>query len=223
MGTVSILLASDRTLFRSGVRLELELELELEPDLMVIDEASCSSQAVEKVSALHPDVAVVDVQIENESGMRLAAGLASSHDVAGVVALAPHDWDAYLAAAWEAGVSAVVTETAQVEDLVNAVHTAARGQLCYRRDEIVRIHLWRRDMEPLVSCLTPREREVVVLISKGSTNAEIAGQLIVDLKTVESHVHNILSKMGVRSKRQLAAWIAKSHALCYVTRSRRPH
>lgn len=196
-----VLLVDDQALVRSGFRLILEVE----DDLEVVGEASDGPSAVRAVAELSPDVVLMDVQMPGGDG------LAATREIGGacpVLVLTTFDRDDYLFGALEAGASGFLLKNAAPEELVEAVRVVARG------DALLAPTVTRRVLErfaarpvraarpDLVAELTDREREVLLQVAQGLSNAEIAGALFVSEATVKTHVSRVLDKLGVRDRLQ---------------------
>jgi DNA-binding NarL/FixJ family response regulator len=119
----------------------------------------------------------------------------------------------YLGRAYAAGAAGVVLETATAAELLQIVRHVARGERVFSRTQLQWIDAWLVDVEARLEQLTVAEREVLRLLAARRRNAEIACQLFVSLKTVETHVNHIFGKLGVDSRRELWEWLGWTHAL----------
>jgi DNA-binding NarL/FixJ family response regulator len=201
-----VLLADDQALVREGLRRILDRE----PDLEVVGEAVDGEQAVELSRRLLPDVAVVDIQMPRLDGIeatrRIAAALG---DRVRVLVLTTFDLDQYVFDALRAGASGFLLKDVPAEDLVDAVRVIASGSslLAPAVTGAVIAEFARRPAvpegdAPVLQQLTAREREVLVLLTRGRSNAEIAGELVLSEATVKTHVAHLLMKLGVRDRVQ---------------------
>jgi len=212
-GSIRVVLADDQDLVRGG----LKVILESEPDIEVVAEARDGAAALERVAALDPDVVCLDVQMPGLDGLEAARRIAASGARAAVLILTTFDRDDYLFDALRAGASGFLLKTTSPEKLVEAVQTVARGEALLAPD------VTRRVIERFttggvvvpsaaVEELTDREREVLMLVAKGMSNAEIAQSLYLGEATVKTHVSKVLFKLGLRDRIQ-AVVFAYEHGL----------
>jgi DNA-binding NarL/FixJ family response regulator len=199
---IRILVADDHGIVRSGLRLLLERQADME----VIDEAEDGVDALERVIASKPDVAILDVAMPRMTGLQATHEIKRQAPETQVLVLSMHDDERYLFEALRAGASGYVLKRAADQDLVDAVRATARGEPFLNptaQQRLIREYLERGD-EPME--LTPREAEVVKLIAEAHTNKEIAEILHLSEKTVESHRANVLQKLGMRDRVELVRY-----------------
>ncbi|RWZ53081.1 response regulator transcription factor [Labedella phragmitis] len=213
--TTRVLLADDHEMVRAGFRIILGAQ----PDIEIVGEASSGAQAVERAAAIDPDVICMDVQMPGMDGLeatRLIVADSSVH--AAVLILTTFDRDDYLFEALQAGASGFLLKNSTPEQLVDAVRVVAAG------DALLAPAVTRRVIERFgttppsatesgsivvpaeVQELTEREFEVLGLVARGLSNAEIASQLYVGEATVKSHVSKVLQKLGVRDRIQAVVY-----------------
>ncbi len=213
-GPVRVLLADDQQLVRSGFRLILSVE----DDIEVVGEAADGAAAVTLARQLRPDVVLMDVQMPVMDGIE-ATRRVVAEDLAKVLVLTTFDHDEYVFDGLAAGASGFLLKNSDAEHLVDAVRTVAAGHA------LLAPQVTRRVIEQIVSSdgagnggagapgaapvteprlaeLTPREREVLVLVGEGLSNAEIAGRLYLGEATVKTHVSNLLAKLQLRDRVQ---------------------
>jgi DNA-binding NarL/FixJ family response regulator len=204
---VRVVLADDQDLVRAGFRMILQTQ----PDVEVVGEARDGLEAVEVVAALHPDVVLMDVQMPRLDGLAATRRVVAEGG-ARVVVVTTFDRDDYLFEALRAGASGFLLKNAAPEDLVDAVRVVARG------DALLAPQVTRRVLEaavagpgaavrdrrphPALAQLTERELEVLTLLARGLSNAEIAGELHLGEATVKTHVSRLLMKLAVRDRVQ---------------------
>jgi DNA-binding NarL/FixJ family response regulator len=196
-----ILIADDHGVVRSG----LKLLLDRQSDIEVVAEAEDGVDALEKVLATRPDVAILDVAMPRMTGLQATHEIKRQAPDTQVLILSMHDDERYLFEALRAGAAGYVLKRAAGEDLLDAVRAAARGEPFLTpaaQQTLIRDFLSRSEQPEL----TPREQEVVKLIAEAHTNKEIAGILHLSEKTVESHRANVLQKLGMRDRVELVRY-----------------
>ncbi|PPG48693.1 MULTISPECIES: response regulator transcription factor [unclassified Rathayibacter] len=215
---VRVLLVDDQELVRVGFRIILESE----PGIEVVGEARTGLEALQRASELHPDVICMDVQMPGLDGLAATREIVADPRLCSrVLILTTFDRDDYLFEALSAGASGFLLKNASPEELVEAVQVVARG------DAMLAPDVTRRVIERFASVpertpaaaehsgvadLTDREREVLVHLARGWSNAEIAAELFVGEATVKTHVSKILMKLGVRDRIQ-AVVFAYEHGI----------
>lgn len=209
-----ILLVDDQALVRAGFRTILESE----PGFEVVGEATDGKVAIDQAAALDPDVICMDVQMPVMDGLAATAAITASGSTAAVMILTTFDRDDFLFEALEAGASGFLLKTAEPETLIDAVHALARGDALLSPEVTRRvISRFAAGAPPLraeptaeqadaLDGLTDREAEVLQLLAKGQSNAEMASSLFLGEATVKTHVSNVLMKLGVRDRIHAVIW-----------------
>jgi len=199
---VRVALCDDHAVVRHG----LQLILEAEGDIEIVGEAASVAEAVTVARATHPDVFVMDLGLPDGSGITATAEVRRVSPATRVLVLTVHDDVAYLRRAFDVGASGYVVKEAADAELVGAVRQVAAGRQ-YVHPTLGAALLAPNAPTPGLAGpggeLSEREIEVMRLIAHGLTNAEIAGQLYVSVRTVESHRAHIHQKLGVRSRAEL--------------------
>ena len=201
---IRVLLVDDQELVRSGFRLILDLAEGID----VVGEAGDGREAVRLAKDLDPDVVLMDVRMPELTGIEATEQLQRAGVGARVLVLTTFDLDDYVYAALKAGASGFLLKDAPREQLVTAVRTVARGEsllappITQRLIERFVTRTPMADASPALEELSPRELEVLRLMSRGLNNAEIAGHLILGQATVKTHVASILRKLGLRDRVQ---------------------
>jgi DNA-binding NarL/FixJ family response regulator len=201
---IRVLIADDQELVRTGFRVVLDAE----PDLEVVGEAADGQAAVEAASTLQPDVVLMDIRMPNLDGIEATRRLATGTGSPRVLILTTFDLDDYVYEALRAGASGFLLKDARAEELRQAVRMVAAG------DALLSPTITRRLIEsytrrppaaaqpaPLAE-LTPRELEVLRLVARGLSNAEIARELVVGDATVKTHVARIFAKLDLHDRAQ---------------------
>jgi DNA-binding NarL/FixJ family response regulator len=202
---IRVAIADDQTLVRGGFRSILDGQ----PDIEVVGEAGDGAEAVEAAERLAPDVILMDVRMPGTDGLEATRRIAARGLATRVLVLTTFDVDEYVYEAMKAGASGFLLKTAPPRQLAEAVRTVAAG------DEILAPSVTRRLVEQFVrrpppgtgvparlADLTERELEVLRLVARAKSNAEIAAELFVTEATVKSHVNRLLGKLGLRDRTQ---------------------
>ena len=203
---VRLLLADDQPLLRTGFRMVLGSE----PDLDIVGEAGDGAEAVELARRLQPDVVLMDIRMPRLDGVAATRLIVEARLHVRVLILTTFDLDEYVVGALRAGASGFLAKDVPAEDLVTAIHTVAAG------DAVVAPRILRRLLERFaqvlpdpnatvsreLDVLTEREREVLIQVARGQSNAEIARELQVSETTVKTHVGHVLTKLGLRDRVQ---------------------
>jgi DNA-binding NarL/FixJ family response regulator len=207
---IRILLVDDQALVRAGFRMILDAE----PEMEVVGEASDGREAIDQVRALRPDVVLMDIRMPELDGLeaarRILADGVAGDDAPRILMLTTFDLDEYVYEALRAGASGFLLKDTPPEQLVAAIDVVAQG------DALLSPSITRRVISefvkgtgpkpqaqfPRLEDLTARELEVLGLIAKGLSNAEIAKTLFVSETTVKTHVARILMKLGLRDRVQ---------------------
>jgi DNA-binding NarL/FixJ family response regulator len=201
--TIRVVVADDQELVRSGFALILDVQ----PDIEVVAEVGDGAEAVEAVRRHAPDVALLDVRMPRMDGIEACRAISTASDCRTVM-LTTFDSDEYVYDALHAGASGFLLKDVRRDDLVHAVRVVARG------DSLLAPSVARRLVEQYtrstrhprpaarLDVLTGRERETLLLLARGLSNAEIAAELVVSDHTVKTHVGNVLAKLGLRDRIQ---------------------
>jgi DNA-binding NarL/FixJ family response regulator len=204
--TVRVLIADDQAVVRNGFRTMLE-----EPDdIEVVGEAEDGAGAVALAARRDVDVALMDIRMPGTDGIEATRRLVASSSVK-VLVVTTYDFDDYVFGALRAGASGFLLKTAEPHELITAIRTVAAG------DGIIAPQVTRRLIErfaeisphredPGAESLTAREREVLLLVARGLSNAEIAAELRIEAATVKRHVRSLLFKLDLRSRAQMIVY-----------------
>jgi DNA-binding NarL/FixJ family response regulator len=200
---IRVLLVDDQALVRAGFRMILKAE----PGVEVVGEAGDGAEAVKLAGTLAPDVVLMDVRMPGVDGIEATQRIAGrSPDGPAVLVLTTFDLDAYVYEALRAGASGFLLKDAPEEQLLTAIRVVADGGSMFAptvtRRLVERYVGARSDPPPGLSELTAREADVLRLVARGLSNAEIAEQLVVSQHTVKTHVAHVLGKLGLRDRVQ---------------------
>jgi DNA-binding NarL/FixJ family response regulator len=205
--TARILLADDHPLVRRGLRQVIDGE----PGLKVVAEAADGAEAVEKAITDQVDLAILDVAMPRLTGLQAAERIAKQSPRTRILILSMYDSDQYLFAAVRAGASGYMLKSVADEEIVDACLAILNGtRFIYPTGTTTRAreHLerLRRGESARADILTKRELEVVKLVAEGLSSPEIAGTLVISIKTVERHRANIIRKLGLRDRVELTKY-----------------
>ena len=208
MSTPRVFIVDDHALFRSGVRSELGDGVE------VVGEAEDVEPAIAGITECLPDVVLLDVHLPGGGGQAVVTAMKATHPEVRFLALSASDAPEDVIAVIRAGARGYVTKTISGAELVDAVRRVAAGDAVFS-PRLAGFVLdafataapeGRPSFDPELDQLTPREREVLRLIARGYTYKEIAKELFISTKTVETHVSSVLRKLQLSTRHQLARW-----------------
>jgi DNA-binding NarL/FixJ family response regulator len=206
--TTRVLVVDDEALLRTA----FSSLIDAEDDLDVVGAAANGRQAVEQARRLQPDVVVMDVRMPVMDGIEATRHITGDQGADGsrVLILTTFDLDEYVFDALRAGASGFALKSRPLEELLSAIRTVAAGEALLAPSVTRRLiaHFAHRaaaasGTPPGLAELTEREREVLALVARGLSNAEVAGTLHVSLPTVKTHVSRVLTKLGARDRTQL--------------------
>jgi DNA-binding NarL/FixJ family response regulator len=203
--TVRVVLVDDQTLVRTGFRLVLDETSDIE----VVGEAADGSQALDVVARTRPDVVLMDVRMPGLDGIETTRRIRSGPHPARVIILTTFDLDEYVLAGLRAGASGFLLKDALAAELISAVRVVAAGEAVAAPSVTRRLfahYLGNKPPRPAaaerLAALTDREREVLALVTRGLSNAEIAVALVLSESTVKTHLGRILAKLDLRDRVQ---------------------
>jgi DNA-binding NarL/FixJ family response regulator len=211
--SVTVFLVDDHAMFRTGVRAELGSRVE------VVGEAGSTAAAISGIRASTPDVVLLDVHMPDGGGLAVLDAIGSSLPDTRFLALSVSDAAEDVIAVIRAGARGYVTKTISADDLAAAVTRVADGDVVFspRLAGFVLDAFRGAPVTPSVDeefdQLTPREREVLRLLARGYAYKEIAAELFISVKTVETHASNVLRKLQLSSRHQLTRWAADRRML----------
>ncbi|NJO82864.1 MAG: ATP-binding cassette domain-containing protein [Blastochloris sp.] len=189
----------------------LRAPLDAVDDIIVLGEAGTAAEAIRLAATLQPHVVVLDVQLAGESGFDACCAIVEDTAAPKVVMLTAFDWDSYLAQAWAAGASAFVVKHVELDALVEAIRQTYRQPRWFPPTQLQRLWKWQQDVESKLHALSPREHEVLSLVLQGLPNLDIAAELVVSQSTVEKHINALLSKLQMKTCRDLIAFGLRHH------------
>ncbi|WP_433411633.1 response regulator [Microtetraspora malaysiensis] len=203
--TIRVVLADDQPLIRAGLRMVIDTA----PDVEVAGEAGTGAQAVQLTRQLHPDVVVMDIRMPGMDGIEATQTITAESPNTRVIMLTTFDDDDNVYASLRAGASGFLVKDMALEDILSAVHVVAAG------DALIAPSVTRRLIEDFtrrpapapqprrLTSVTGREHEVLTLVGRGLSNAEIATRLHISPGTAKAHVASLLAKLGARDRVQL--------------------
>jgi len=202
---IRVLLADDQALVRTGIRMIVDAQ----PDMRVAGEAGDGAQAIDRAHELAPDVVLLDVRMPHLDGLQALPRLVAAPGAPRIIVLTTFDLDEYVFEALERGASGFLLKGAPADQLLAGIRAAAAGDALIDASVTRRLiarFVARRPASPPAGAdlesLTDREREVLELLARGLTNAEIADRLVVSGATVKTHVARVLAKLGLRDRVQ---------------------
>ncbi len=213
---VRVLICDELPVVRDGLRTLLDSV----PDIEVIETTGNGMEAIMLSRSLRPDVVVTDLKLEGISGLEMIRRLTKEdlEPSLRIVVFAMSDTDETMSDVLHAGASGLLGKDASLADLISAIRLAARGQTMLAPVVAQRLVNWFRErrspsemvLEPMVSSLTQRERQVMLLIARGLSTDEIARELTIGVATVRTHVYRVRCKLGARDRAQLVSLAYRS-------------
>ncbi|MCC7119151.1 MAG: response regulator transcription factor [Anaerolineales bacterium] len=200
--TIRILVADDHALAREG----LYSVLSTADDMEVIGKAESGHEAMQMVTALLPDVLLLDLVMPDVRPFEVEEWARKNHPQVATLLITAHHRERFLAKAIENNSRGYLTKDQDTVAFLDAIRKAASGEFVITAEQIAAAQLWKQTVGQRWDSLTPQEREVLRQISAGASNLEIANGLSITVKTVESHVANIFRKLEVDSRGKAIAW-----------------
>lgn len=206
--TIRIYLLDDHEIVRRGLR---EL-LELEEDLAIVGESGSAEEAVRRIPALRPDVALLDARLPDGSGIEVCRQVrAVDSSIVGLI-LTSFDDEQALVAAVLAGAAGYLLKDIHGQDLVDTIRRVARGERLIDHAAVGRVqaslHPAAGPSDPRLRSLTPQERRILSLVAQGMTNRQIGAELFLAEKTVKNYITALLAKLGMERRTQAAVFAA---------------
>ncbi|ONH29452.1 response regulator [Pseudofrankia asymbiotica] len=211
MSDVRVFLLDDHEIVRRGIREMLEDT----GDLHVVGEAATATEALRRIPAVSPNVAVLDARLGDGSGIDVCREIRSAHPEIGCLILTSYDDDDALFSAIMAGASGYLLKQIKGTDLVGGIRAIAAGRSLLDPAVTRRVLTRLREgpaQDPRLAALGVREREILRLVAEGLTNRQIAGRIHLSEKTVKNYVSSILLKLGLTSRTQAAVFAARLDA-----------
>ncbi|HYF75685.1 MAG TPA: response regulator transcription factor [Symbiobacteriaceae bacterium] len=206
---IRVLICDDHIMVRQGVRMVLQSEADIE----LVGEAGRGEEAVALAEQLKPEVVIMDLSLPDISGIEATKRIKAVLPNTRIIALTMHEEEPYVMEVLRAGAEAYIVKRSAASDLVNAMRQVMAGQAVL--DPVVTKAVVTgyvsRPTPPTPdketdSVLTPREREILILVAEGFTNAEIAKKLYISEKTVQTHRSNILDKLNIHDRTELVRY-----------------
>ena len=194
--TITVMLTDDHELIREGLRRAFERE----EDLEVVAEAASVAEAIAVGCKITPNVAIVDLRLPDGSGLDIVRALRAHSVDMGIVVLTMYAGDTQLFDALEAGASAFVPKSAPAEEIVAAARHAAAAPQSFTSADLA--DAMKRRMSPQGPQLSPREREVLVLLADGLGVAQISRKLFISESTTKTHISKLYEKLGAANRAQ---------------------
>ena len=213
-----VLLVDDHEVVRVGLRTLLERHQQFD----VVGEAGSARDAIQKTEALKPDVVVMDIRLPGTSGIEACEQIVTKYPKIKVIMLTSYAEDEMLFSAIRAGASGYVLKQIGSDDLVKALEAVGRGEALLDPAVTQRVfqevrRAVKNEEASAFSQLSQQEKHVLLLVSEGRTNREIAKQLFLGEGTVRNYVSSILSKLGVNNRAEAAAYAVEHHLREYIT------
>ncbi len=208
---IRVFVVDDHAMMRAGTRLVLEQE----PDITLVGEAATAAAAWEGVATWQPDLVVMDIGLPDESGIQLTRKVKARFPQIRVLGLTVHDDEGYVLELLKAGADGYIVKSSAAADLVSAIRQVMEGHAVLDPTitrAVISGYVTKppAPAPPEESPLTAREKEVLVLVAQGLTNAEIARRLYISVKTVETHRAHIMEKLGAHDRTDLVKYAIRT-------------
>lgn len=208
---IRILLADDHTVIRKGLRALLERQ----DEFLVVAEAADGREAVERAAETRPDVAIIDIAMPNLNGIEAARRITEKMPETAVVILSMHADEGYVLRALKSGARGYLLKDSPEDSLLQAIRAVHAGKAFFS-PEVSRMlaedymrQMSQRGVEDSYELLTPREREILQLLSEGRSNKDVATLLCLSVYTVETHRGNILEKLNLHNSAEMILYAVR--------------
>jgi DNA-binding NarL/FixJ family response regulator len=205
---VRVLVVDDHNLVRSGIAMLLASQ----EDIEVIDEASDGKEAIEKATAMNPDVVLMDISMPHMDGIKAALKIHRASPSTKVLMMTQYEEQEYVKRVMHSGISGYILKSSLLEDLVKAIRAAHEGKkfvTSSMTDTMLNAYFTSTEPPPPEKNskrLTNREREILQLVAEGCTNLEASRKLAISVRTVEFHRTNIMEKLGIHDTAHLVKY-----------------
>lgn len=196
--TIRVLFVDDHEMVRIGISSYLSTQ----EDISVIGEAASGREGIEKAEELEPDVILMDLVMDDMNGIEATQHIKKHQPSVKIVMLTSFIEDNEVYQALDAGVDSYILKTTSADDIANAIRKTYNKESIFEPEVLVKIRNRMNQKAELFEMLTEREMEILLLIAKGYSNQEIASASHITIKTVKTHVSNILSKLEVQDRTQ---------------------
>lgn len=211
--SIKVFLADDHKILRES----LVILLQQEKDIEVIGEAADGQQAIQAITQLKPDIAILDISLPQLNGLEVAARLKKDEPSIKIIILTMHKNEDFVARAYQLEVNGYVLKENALEELLKAIRIVQAGGIYLSSDitsTVIAGFVANYDLKgKKTELISSREREIVQLLAEGNSNKEIAQLLNLSLKTVETHRSNIMHKLGFKNITDLVLYAVRNHII----------
>ena len=208
---IKVVLIDDHEMVRLGVSSYLTIQ----PDIEVIEEAENGAEGYQKVLKLRPDIVLMDLVMDVMDGIEATKAIMKEWPQANIIILTSFIDDEKVYPALEAGAASYLLKTSTAKEIAEAIRATYKGETVMEPEvtDKMKEHSVQQQQHKLHEDLTSRESEILMLIAQGKSNQEIADELFITLKTVKTHVSNILAKLDVEDRTQATIYAFKNHLI----------
>lgn len=202
---ITVLITDDESLARAGIQALLSQARDME----IVGEARDGFEVQELVPKLRPNIALLDYQMPGPGAYELEKWIRRNYPETTALILTHHNRDEYLVKVIDSGMTGFLLKSENAEQLIGAIRRATRGEILFDQAQLARAARWHAEVGAKLDQLTPREREILALLKKGSDNKEIAQKLNISVKTTMYHMTNLFRKLEVKNRQEAALWAVK--------------
>ncbi|MCR4962165.1 MAG: response regulator transcription factor [Lachnospiraceae bacterium] len=208
--SIKVMITDDHKMLREGIKQLIEFD----PEITVVDQAACGTECIEKFPEVKPDIVLLDINLPDMTGIRVLKELKKKSRRSKVLMLTVHNETEYLMESLDNNADGYILKEADSTELIKAIKAVYRGERYIQSDLIPSLNarLIQKDTEyDMVRELTKREKQILISIAEGKSNADIGADLDISERTVKNHITNLFKKIGVKDRTQAAVFAIRNN------------